>query len=66
MSSLYNKILEQTGLNFTGRINVQDKLSSQHLGQVSLKEGQLNAAEFKNIHGYRGLLAAVISDQENF
>lgn len=62
MSNLYNNILNQS--NFTGRINIQDNLKGQYIGEILFKEGQFSKVLFHQAKGFRALLAAVVMDQE--
>ncbi len=57
--ALFRCLDEQTSVRFTGRINVLDRLTRQHLGVVLLKDGEVFACRFREDQGLKAFHALV-------
>ena len=58
--ALFSMLDEQTLVNFTGRVNVQDRQTHQHLGVVILKDGQVLRCQYRGVLGLKAFYNIVI------
>ncbi|MBY0516114.1 MAG: hypothetical protein K2P81_04355 [Bacteriovoracaceae bacterium] len=57
---LFLSLDEQVLVNFTGRVNVLDRLTHQMLGVVVLKEGQVYRCQYKGVMGLKAFYNIVV------
>jgi hypothetical protein len=62
--SLIKTLADQAALNFTGRVNFLDHSTGEYLGKVSLLEGRLVFAKYKQGIGKPALFHCLIDDME--
>lgn len=57
-------IEEQVLVGFTGKVNIQLRENSQHLGFVSLRDGEVIYAEYNEAKGLKAFYNIYINDKE--
>lgn len=56
---------EQHSVSFTGKVNILDASTKQHLGQITFYEGQINCASYRGVEGIKGFFNLCVDEFEN-
>lgn len=62
---LMNILEEQVSVGFTGRINILEEVSKQILGSISIHEGEIVHAKYKDNIGLKGFFNLCVDEFEN-
>ena len=63
--SLIKTLEEQTGVGFTGKINLLKKSDGQFLGAILIKEGSISYCTYAGKLGKKALVTAILHEMDN-